>query len=194
MTAVASPGRVHRSSFPAAGRVIAGVRQTESGWLAAWWECDERNNWQLRGVTIGHRSPQNALKSFADAAGLSADSELGDEQEALLNRLRDAIHGQVDTFADVHLNLDHLGPFARKVVQRCRTIPAGKTVTYAELAATCGSPNAARAVGNVMASNRFPLIVPCHRVVGSGGGLGGFSAPQGIELKRDLLQREGVDI
>ena len=173
---------------------VAGVRQTKHGWLAAWWQREEGGAWQLRGVTIGHPSPNAAVKHFAEATSLAVEEALDQEQEELLDRLRDVADGHVDTLADVAVALDHLGPFARKVVQRCRRIPAGRTMTYAELAAACGSPNAARAVGNVMASNRFPLIVPCHRVVGSNGGLGGFSAPQGIELKRQLLQREGVEL
>ena len=55
----------------------------------------------------------------------------------------------------------------------------GTTRTYAELAARVGSPSAARAVGQTMARNRLPLVIPCHRVIGSGGGLGGFSATRG---------------
>jgi methylated-DNA-[protein]-cysteine S-methyltransferase len=129
-----------------------------------------------------------------DGRSLDLDDELDAEQIDLLNRVVDCANGKADTFADVSISLDHLGPFARKVVQRCRRIPAGQTMTYAQLAAASGSAKAARAVGNVMASNRFPLIVPCHRVVGSGGGLGGFSAPQGIELKKQLLRSEGVQI
>ena len=173
---------------------VAGVRQTEHGWLAAWWQRDDKDTWQLRGVTIGHRSPTAALAYFSAAPSLSVEEGLDEQQEALLDRLRDVVHGQADTLADVAVPLDHLGPFARQVAQRCRQIPVGKTMTYGELAAACGSPAAARAVGNVMSSNRFPLIIPCHRVVGSNGSLGGFSAPQGIELKRKLLRAEGVSI
>ena len=173
---------------------VVGIRRSDKGWIAAWWQQDENDHWRLSGVTIGHPNPHAAIASFAQAPALSVSDELDEEQEHLLDRLCDVVHGQVDTLADVDLNLDHLGPFARKVVQRCRKIPAGETMTYGELAAACGSPNAARAVGNAMATNRFPLIVPCHRVVGSGGGLGGFSAPQGIELKRQLLRREGVEV
>ena len=173
---------------------VVGVRQSDKGWIAAWWQREEDGRLRLNGVTIGHPSPNAAIASFTHVDELSLSDELNEEQEQLLDRLRDVAHGQVDTLADIELNLAHLGPFARRVVQRCRKIPAGETMTYGELAAACGSPNAARAVGNAMATNRFPLIVPCHRVVGSGGNLGGFSAPQGVELKRQLLRREGVEI
>jgi methylated-DNA-[protein]-cysteine S-methyltransferase len=78
------------------------------------------------------------------------------------------------------------------VLQACRKIAPGKTLTYAELADKVGSPGAARAVGNCMARNRFPLIIPCHRVVGSNGHLGGYSAAEGIPFKKRLLELEAM--
>jgi methylated-DNA-[protein]-cysteine S-methyltransferase len=63
-------------------------------------------------------------------------------------------------------------------------------MTYGELAAKAGSPRAARAVGSCMARNRIPLVIPCHRVVPSGGRLGSFSAPGGSETKRRLIDME----
>ena len=80
--------------------------------------------------------------------------------------------------------------FQQRVLAATRKIPYGKTITYGRLAARAGFPRAARAVGSVMASNPVPIIVPCHRVVGAGGRLGGYSAPQGVELKRQLLAME----
>lgn len=84
----------------------------------------------------------------------------------------------------------HLTEFQSDVVATCRAIPLGQTRTYGEVARLAGRPGAARAVGRVMATNRVPLIVPCHRVVASSGKLGGFSAPQGVVLKRRLLDLE----
>jgi methylated-DNA-[protein]-cysteine S-methyltransferase len=98
--------------------------------------------------------------------------------------------GEDVDFSDVAIAVEHLTPFARQVVAACRNIPRGTTRTYGELAAECGSTGAARAVGSVMAKNRYPLIVPCHRVVGAGGGLGGYSAPEGLVMKRRLLGME----
>ena len=77
--------------------------------------------------------------------------------------------------------------FKKKVLQELRKVPAGSTVTYGELAAAAGSPGAARAVGNVMATNPVPLFVPCHRVVATDG-LGGFTG--GLHVKRALLKLE----
>ena len=78
------------------------------------------------------------------------------------------------------------------MIHQCRLIPYGQVLTYGELAERAGSPRAARAVGNVMRTNRFPLIVPCHRVVGAAGALGGYSAPTGLKMKRRLLRLEAA--
>ncbi|MBL7009539.1 MAG: MGMT family protein [Planctomycetes bacterium] len=78
-------------------------------------------------------------------------------------------------------------PFFRKVYQEVHRIPAGRTLTYGEVAARCGSPGASRAVGNAMARNPMPLVVPCHRVLASTG-MGGFGG--GLEMKAELLAGE----
>jgi methylated-DNA-[protein]-cysteine S-methyltransferase len=94
-------------------------------------------------------------------------------------------------FSGVELDLDGLEGFIRRTLTTCREIPRGRVVTYGGLAAALGAPRAARAVGNAMASNPFALIIPCHRVIRSGGGLGGFGG-NGPTMKRRLLEREGV--
>ncbi|MEV0647447.1 methylated-DNA--[protein]-cysteine S-methyltransferase [Phytomonospora sp. NPDC050363] len=85
--------------------------------------------------------------------------------------------------------------FQRKVLQTLfETVEYGQTVSYGELAARAGRPNAARVVGAVMGGNPIPIVVPCHRVVDSGGGLGGFSGSRrgpSMETKRRLLTIEG---
>ncbi|MDR2191577.1 MAG: MGMT family protein [Endomicrobium sp.] len=81
-------------------------------------------------------------------------------------------------------------PFYVKVWKACADIPAGKTLTYAKLAAKIGSPNAARAVGTALSKNPFAPIVPCHRVIRSDGKMGGFSAAGGIKLKEKMLKYE----
>jgi methylated-DNA-[protein]-cysteine S-methyltransferase len=100
--------------------------------------------------------------------------------------------GEAVDFSGLALDLEYLTPFGRRVVAACRNIPRGEVRSYGELAAACGSPGAARAVGSVMAKNRHPLVVPCHRVVGAGGSLGGYSGPDGLRMKRRLLEMEGV--
>ena len=87
---------------------------------------------------------------------------------------------------------DGLTDFARAVLTQVARIPWGDTLTYGEVAIVAGRPGAARAVGNVMAANQLPLIVPCHRVVAAGGRLGGFGGRP--ELKRALLAHEGSPV
>lgn len=79
--------------------------------------------------------------------------------------------------------------FQKKVWSQIRHIPPGKVMTYGEVARLVGSPGAARAVGSAMKSNRLPILVPCHRVVSSGG-LGGYSAHGGLRTKKKLLHVE----
>ncbi len=92
--------------------------------------------------------------------------------------------------ADLPLDLDG-APFQAAAWEAMRSIPQGQVITYAELAARAGSPNASRASGTACGSNPVPLFVPCHRVVASNGGLGGFGG--GLEMKKLLLRREGVE-
>ena len=107
-----------------------------------------------------------------------------------MDRLVRLAAGEDIDFSDVSVHTADRSPFQRRVIDACRAISRGETRTYGELARVAGSPGAARAVGSVMATNRVPLIVPCHRVVAANGGLGGFSAPQGIAMKKRLLRLE----
>ncbi len=102
------------------------------------------------------------------------------------------LRGGGDELSSIPLDLSGLGSFYRRVYELARAIPAGETVTYGELAARAGEPGAARAVGQAMARNPFPLIVPCHRVMAAHGGAGGFSARGGVATKFRLLRIEGA--
>lgn len=80
--------------------------------------------------------------------------------------------------------------FYQAVWLECSKIPKGETRTYGWLAAKIGRPGAARAVGQALARNPFAPEVPCHRVIRSDGGMGGYSASGGISRKRELLKQE----
>jgi len=82
--------------------------------------------------------------------------------------------------------------FHRRVYDVARTIPPGATLTYGDIAARLGEPGSARAVGQALGHNPFPIIVPCHRVLAANGQLGGFSATGGSATKRRLLTIEGA--
>lgn len=96
--------------------------------------------------------------------------------------------------AAIPVDMSGIPEFSRRVYEELRRVPSGSTVTYGELAARVGSAGAARAVGQAVGRNPFVIVVPCHRVVGSGGRLGGFSAPGGVATKKALLEIEGVSV
>ncbi|MDX6691775.1 MAG: methylated-DNA-[protein]-cysteine S-methyltransferase [Solirubrobacteraceae bacterium] len=81
------------------------------------------------------------------------------------------------------------GPFTRRVLQATADIPFGATLSYREVATEAGSPRGFRAAGNALGSNPIPIVVPCHRVLATGGGLGGYTG--GLDVKRALLAIEG---
>ena len=105
--------------------------------------------------------------------------------------LQDYFAGRAVTFT-APLDMSGVSRFDEKIYSVAKKIPYGEVRTYQWVAREAGRPGAARAVGGAMARNPCPLVVPCHRVVRSDGGLGGFSAPCGIDLKRRLLALEGI--
>ena len=113
------------------------------------------------------------------------------EVRPLAKQLVDYLEGKRTKF-DVELDLSHVTPFRRAVLQECARIPRGQVSTYAELARNAGRPKAYRAVGHTMATNPIPIVIPSHRVLGSDGGLHGFGG--GLDMKRRLLALEGAPI
>lgn len=91
---------------------------------------------------------------------------------------------------DVALDLAAVDPFRRRVYAVARTIAPGRVLSYGAVARLVGEDASARAVGQALGANPFPIVVPCHRVVAAAGALGGFSAPGGVAAKRRLLAIE----
>jgi methylated-DNA-[protein]-cysteine S-methyltransferase len=110
----------------------------------------------------------------------------------LIERFRAFFAGDVVAFGDVEIDLSWATPFQRELTAQLRAIPRGEVVTYGELAALAGRPGAARAAGTFCATNRFAIVVPCHRVVAADG-IGGYG-PDGVPVKRRLLALEGVSL
>ncbi len=101
--------------------------------------------------------------------------------------------GVPDDLLAIELDLDRVPAFHRRVYEAIRLIPPGETRTYGEVAALVGDgAGAAQAVGQAMAANPFPIVVPCHRVVAANGRPGGFSAPGGVDTKLHMLRIEGA--
>jgi methylated-DNA-[protein]-cysteine S-methyltransferase len=112
------------------------------------------------------------------------------KRDEICLQIRDFLSGKAADFALEELDFGSVKGFARRVLQKNGEIPRGRVMTYGGLAASLGVPGGARAVGNVMAGNPFPLVIPCHRVIQSGGSLGGFGG--GLSMKRSLLAMEGI--
>jgi len=143
-------------------------------------------------LTFGHPSAAAAAASLDVQAWSATDRrDLPSWVDDLVDRLQRYSDGETISFDDIPVDLSHLTAFQLKVVRACRKISRGRTRTYGDLATAAGSPGASRAVGSVMAKNRLPIIIPCHRVVGAAGSLGGFSAPDGLCMKQRMLALEG---
>ncbi len=166
------------------------VFATELGWLGVVGKGET-----VMRTFVGHGSPDEVRSAARGAlAGATTNEPLPerDWNPRLRRALESFARGNRVDFRHLAVDLGGLTAFRQKVLELTRRIPYGRTATYGELAQRAGKENAARAVGAAMASNPIPLIIPCHRVVASGGTIGGFSGPHGVELKRRLLELEGV--
>ena len=159
-----------------------------------WFGLLERNS-RLARVLVGHASAAEvrraAERQAMEACGAPAFCE-NDWNPDLRCRLERYCIGERLDFDDVPLDLPAGSEFQQRVLKVVRRIRYGKTMSYGVLAEKAGYPRAARAVGTVMSSNRFPIVVPCHRVVASGGKTGGYTSPQGVGLKLRLLALEAA--
>jgi methylated-DNA-[protein]-cysteine S-methyltransferase len=126
------------------------------------------------------------------------DAELGTPTEEVLKAIAAAkryFEGEETDFSDIRLDLDSQDAFFKQIYAAARRVGWGHTTTYGTLAKELGAgPEAARDVGQAMAKNPVPLIIPCHRVLAAGGKVGGFSAPGGSASKIRMLELEGVHV
>jgi methylated-DNA-[protein]-cysteine S-methyltransferase len=158
--------------------------QTAFGWVGIAW-----SEYGLVALTLPQAGEQEALDQLPASSEFIPEAPSGLDVTALAVKLRRYFEGQAVTFdepLDPTLGTD----FQRRVWAITRAIPRGQTRTYGQIARQAGSPGAARAVGQSMARNPWPVIVPCHRVLGSDGSLTGFGG--GVEMKRRMLEMEGA--
>jgi methylated-DNA-[protein]-cysteine S-methyltransferase len=107
----------------------------------------------------------------------------------IVHQLRAYFAGERRHF-DVRLDLTGASPFQRRVLMAAASVPAGQVVSYGEIARRIGQPGASRAVGQALGHNPIPIVIPCHRVIASGGSIGGYGG--GLAVKRKLLRLEGA--
>lgn len=164
-------------------QVVLRAENTPLGWIGVAFVDDT-----ISRIHIGLRAKRDAESTFGQP--VSRQGIVTKAQAKTMSLLSRFLHGEPVSLASLSIDDAGMTPFQSRVSQLCREIPWGETVTYGQLATLAESPGASRAVGSVMARNRFPLVIPCHRVVAAGGGMGGFSAPTGIEMKKQLLANE----
>jgi methylated-DNA-[protein]-cysteine S-methyltransferase len=111
---------------------------------------------------------------------------------AAVDAIASLLQGEAVDLSAVALDMDGIPLFSQRVYDVARTIPPGATLSYGDIAGRLGNPGAARAVGQALGRNPFPIIVPCHRVLAARGRVGGFSANGGTATKLRLLSIEGV--
>jgi methylated-DNA-[protein]-cysteine S-methyltransferase len=159
-------------AVPRFGPVIIGI--TENG---------------LRFVTFGPKASVADAYEYAAKSKLEA-AENQDITGGLKEQLQQYFNGKRKQF-DVIFDIEHLESFTRSVLQATFAIPYGETISYGELARRVDS-SAFRAIGRIMGNNPIPVVIPCHRVVGSNGKLTGFAL--GLDIKRKLLDFESSQL
>jgi len=107
----------------------------------------------------------------------------------VVHQLRTYFAGERRAF-DVRVDLSRVTPFQRRVLMAAAGVPAGKVVSYGEIARRIGQPGGSRAVGQALGSNPIPIVIPCHRIIAAGGKIGGYGG--GLVRKRKLLRLEGA--
>jgi methylated-DNA-[protein]-cysteine S-methyltransferase len=153
----------------------------------AWGEHGVVGLWLPR--TNGSLPAATVLRRWPDAL----EAPMPPELRAGVQQIVDLLAGRAKpTLDDMNLDFSGIGEFDARVYSAARRIAPGSTATYGELAKQLGDAGEARAVGQALGRNPFPIVVPCHRVLAAQGKAGGFSAPGGLIAKHRLLQIEGA--
>ena len=144
----------------------------------------------LTGVWLPEAHADSLRRKVARRIEAASESEPSGGVADAVAAIKRLLAGERIDLSDVALDDAGIDDFDRRVYAVTRTIGPGRVLTYGEVAARVGVDATARAVGRSLGRNAMPIVVPCHRVVATGGGLGGFSAPGGTETKRRLLAIE----
>ena len=149
--------------------------------------------WNARGIVCVQLPEADDAKTrarirrrFANALEAAPAAEI----ERAIAAIVALLEGKRRGLDDIALDMTNVGAFERRVYEIARTIPPGEVLTYGDIAKRLGDPGAAQAVGQALGKNPFAIVVPCHRVVGAGDSLGGFSAGGGTRTKRRMLAIE----
>ena len=145
---------------------------------------------KVRRLFIGYDRPPQLKQHIRDAFGDDIGLNHSVAMRIIIQKFKRCCSGGKVSLSDVPMDWSSLTEFQQKVLRAAAQIPYGSVDTYGGLARKIGSPRSARAVGNALAQNPFPLLIPCHRIIKGDGSIGGFSAGDGISLKNKLLNME----
>jgi methylated-DNA-[protein]-cysteine S-methyltransferase len=162
------------------------IFRVKRGWMAL--VGNERGIQRIYLPGLGREEIRNRVQGEFPGSGEDGDFLEGPKREMI-----EYFEGGRSRF-EMLLDLSGATPFQEKAYRVMLTIPFGEVRTYRWLAEKVGNPRALRAVGSANARNRWPVVIPCHRIVGSDGRLTGFSAPGGLALKEELLKLEGIEV
>jgi len=146
----------------------------------------------LRAVSFPHQSDEETRRNLRRYAPGAAEAEPTEEIVRIIGDIVALFDGAPRDLAYARLDMDGVGAFEREVYALSLAIKPGETKTYGDLARAMGDIMHSRRVGQALGRNPWPIVVPCHRIVGADGAMTGFSAPGGAELKRKLLKIEGA--
>ena len=159
---------------------------TPIGTCAILWR-DERIVGTMLPLSITERFSDVIRRRARDATEIDLPP---DHIQAVIDDIVALLSGEVRDFAGLDLDTGGIGAFESRVYALAQAIPPGETRTYGDLAKDLGDVALSRGVGQALGRNPFPIIIPCHRILASGGKTGGFSAPGGVDTKFKILEIE----
>jgi methylated-DNA-[protein]-cysteine S-methyltransferase len=163
------------------------IFETAIGWAGIAW-----GKGGLVGVRLPERDPEATRRGFARRFADASERDAPADLAPVIEGVRALMRGEKADLSHAPLDLTCTTEFNARVYEIARSIPAGETLTYGEIAVRLGDRLLARDVGVALGQNPWPIVVPCHRVTAAGGKLGGFSAPGGARTKLKLLAIEGA--
>lgn len=161
--------------------------ETAIGWCGVAWSAAG-----IAGLVLPESDPEKTRALLARRHPGARQGPPPPAVESALDAIRALLRGEPRSLDTIVLDLSDISPFYRRVYDAARSIRPGATLSYGDIAVRIGSPGSARAVGQALGKNPFPIVVPCHRVLGANGKTGGFSAYGGTATKLRLLSIEGA--
>ncbi len=176
-------------------QAVYSLFETPLGACAIAWKSPINGNAPvITAFQLPEASNKQTESRIAQTSGAEKADAIPPAVAGIIKKIRKHLEGDPQDFSDVAVAVDGVSPLAKQVYDVCRTIYAGRTMTYGEVAKAMKRPAASRAVGQALGKNPVPLIIPCHRVLASGSKAGGFSAHGGVSIKLKMLDIEGATV